>query len=241
VRFDTLVSVSNSYRCYIPGVAFHRSSLTFFSIQKYYCLTKPLYPIVNKVFSWNLSILQNSMFVTGVAFHRSSLTALQGQQVEAQAWEARRTFLAATAAAWSPAAVIAAGSNGGGGSEQQQQYQRVALLAVGCKAGCVQLWRHNMLQCGSSSGSSGGGCGSNGGGSGSNAGRAPVQAPEYVGSIPVTAGAYVTCLAWAAVPAAAAAAAAGGSSGGSSGGWGVLPGFVARQEAGDALLLAVGE
>jgi hypothetical protein len=108
----------------------------------------------------------------------------------------------------------------------------VTLLAVGCKAGAVQLWRHQLPQRYSSSGTAAGDPAAAAAGSSDES----VAAPQYVDSIAVARGAYVTSLAWAAVPAAAAAA-----GDGSSKGWGVVPGYVARQSAGDVLLLAVGE
>ena len=193
------------------------------------------------------------VFVTGsykryqpsLAYHASRLTALQGPTVPTPCWEARRTFMAATAAAWSPAAVIAAtaaaGSTGSGDTEQQQQQQRVTLLAVGCKAGAVQLWRHQLpQQYSSSSGSSDTAAGDTAAAAADSSDES-VAAPQYLDSIAVARGAYVTSLAWAAVPAAAAAAAAAAAGDGSSKGWGVVPGYVARQSVGDVLLLAVGE
>jgi hypothetical protein len=156
-------------------------------------------------------------------YHASNLTALQGHDVEAACWEARRTFLAATAAAWSPAALVTCSSSNGSSDGTRQQQQRVALLAVGCKAGCCQIWRHRMPQrYGSSDGSSGS--------SGSN----EPAAAEYIGSLVTSRGAYVTSMAWVALPATSLGCSSNGS-------WGVLPGYVVDVAAGDAMLLAVGE
>jgi hypothetical protein len=166
-----------------------------------------------------------------VAYHASRLTALQGPTVPTACWEARRTFLAATAAAWSPAATVAAAGSSGSsdGHQQQQQKQRVTLLAVGCKAGCCQLWRHQLpQQCSTSTGDD----------SSSDGGSSDMAAAEYLGSVPVARGAYVTSLAWAALPATAEGCS---SSSGGGKGWGVVPGYVVQQEAGDAMVLAVGK
>lgn len=163
------------------------------------------------------------------AYNGSKLTALQGPTVPTACWEARRTFLAPTTAAWSPTAVIP-GSSSSDKSEQQQQ--RVTLLAVGCKAGCCQIWSHTLPQRYGSSGSTdSGSSGSSDSGSG---GGHEVTAPEYVGSVAVARGAYVTSLAWAALPATAEGCS-------SSKGWGVVPGYVVQPDAGDVMVLAVGE
>jgi hypothetical protein len=161
-----------------------------------------------------------------IAYHSSSLTALQGHAVDAACWEARRTFLAATAAAWSPAALVTLSSSSSSSDADQQQQQRVTLLAVGCKAGCCQIWRHRMPQRYSSSDGSSGSSGS----SGSN----EPAAAEYLGSVVTSRGAYVTSMAWVAVPASSQGCS-------SSGSWGVLPGYVVDAGAGDVMLLAVGE
>jgi len=159
------------------------------------------------------------------AYKGSKLTALQGPSVPTACWEARRTFLAPTTAAWSPTAVVTGSSSS---SSEQQQQQRVTLLAVGCKAGCCQIWRHTLPQRYGSSGST------DGGSSGSTEGGHDVTAPEYVGSVAVARGAYVTSLAWAALPATAEGCS-------SSKGWGVVPGYMVQPGAGDVMVLAVGE
>jgi hypothetical protein len=175
------------------------------------------------------------------AYDNSSLAALQGPKIAAASWEARRTFMAATAAAWSNTCILRCDRSDNAAKQQQQDEEegeqglaeRVSLLAVGSKGGCVQLWRYNMpQQYNSSSNESGGGVEQQG------------LHLQYLGAVRVANGAYVTSLAWAVLPAAAAAAGdsaaqAGAAAGSSS--CAVLPGAVCRRQAGDVLLLAVGE
>jgi hypothetical protein len=174
------------------------------------------------------------------AYDNSCLAALQGPKIAAASWEARRTFIASTAAAWSNTCVVRCDSSDLSATEQQQQQQqqgeqgcgvaeRVALLAVGCKAGCVQIWRYNLPHYNSSNSSSG---------SGVDEQQQEVRL-QYLGAVRVTNGAYVTSLTWAVLPAAAAEAAGQGAAAGSRS-CAVLPGAVCRRQAGDVLLLAVG-
>jgi hypothetical protein len=169
------------------------------------------------------------------AYDNSNLAALQGPKIAAASWEARRTFMAATAACWSNTCILRYSRSDAAAEQQQQQdddeedeeglAERVALLAVGNKGGCVQIWRHNLPQQYSSSSS------------GDEQQRLHLQ---YLGAVRVANGAYVTSLAWAALPAAAAAGEA-AAAGSSSSSCAVLPGAVCRRQAGDVLLLAVGE
>jgi WD40 repeat protein len=150
--------------------------------------------------------------------------------------------MAATAAAWSNTCILRCSSSSELGLNQEQQQQqgdegeeggasaeRVALLAVGCKGGCVQIWRYNLPKQYSSSSS----------GEGGTDGQQDELQLQYLGAVRVTNGAYVTSLTWAVLPAAAAAAAGEGAAAG-SGSCAVLSGAVCRRQAGDVLLLAVG-
>lgn len=162
------------------------------------------------------------------ARNNCSFQVLEGSMIETSSWECRRTFMAATAAAWSQTCITAAISSGEGAAadgQEQQQQQRYTLLAVGCKAGCVQLWRYKLPQYSSST----------------DAADAPGDvALQYLGAVGVTAGANVTSLTWTVLPATppTTAAAAGGAISSSSC---VVPGVVANKLAGDVLLLAVGK
>lgn len=160
--------------------------------------------------------------------------------------------MAATTTAWSPVCILSGSSSSSTEDQQQQRQQqqpqdlaeRVALLAVGSKAGCVQLWRYNQpLQYGSTTAGNNRPAAEDVQAAADAAGAVQSQGLQYLGAVHIASGAYVTSLAWVVLPAAAAgvpseggAAAASGSSS-----CAVLPGSIVRQAAGDVLLLAVGE
>lgn len=170
-----------------------------------------------------------------MAYQRNSsnCSVLEGPTIAAPDWEYRRTVLSATAAAWSPTAITAASSSSSDADQdpqQQQQQQRVAMLAVGCKAGCVQLWKLRLPQYSSSTAAA------------DQISDRISDHPsdldmEYLGAVRVTNGAYVTSLSWIVLPGAPPAAAAAVGSSTSC----ALPGSIARCDDGDVLLLAVGE
>jgi hypothetical protein len=120
------------------------------------------------------------------------------------------------------------------GQQQQQQEEeddndniaspdRVALLAVGTKGGCCQLWRYSFPK-------------RYGAAADSLAESSPLQ---YLGAVRTAAGAYVTSITWAVLPAAAAAATTAGSTDEVAAS-AALPHCGARLAAGDELLLIAG-
>ncbi|KAF6260816.1 hypothetical protein COO60DRAFT_849017 [Scenedesmus sp. NREL 46B-D3] len=145
----------------------------------------------------NVISARSCAYVPAYAYDNSSLAALQGPKIAAASWEARRTFLAATAAAWSNTCIVRCDCSDGAAEQQQQQEEqvvaeRVALLAVGSKSGCVQIWRYNLPQQYSSSSSS-----SSSSSEGVEAAEQEASRLQYLGSLRVANGAYVTSLAWA--------------------------------------------